>query len=67
MNASFEISGMHCGACVARVTRALQTIDPGVQVTLEPPRAQFSLPQLTLQDVQAALARAGDYQASAAD
>jgi copper chaperone CopZ len=27
----FEISGMHCGACVRRVTAALEKI-PGVQV-----------------------------------
>ncbi len=28
---SFQIDGMHCGACVRRVTKALQTV-PGTEV-----------------------------------
>ncbi len=59
-----EISGMHCGGCVNRVAKALRPLDPGVTVTLEPPRAVFSPDvQLTLAAVNETLAKIGDYRA----
>jgi copper chaperone CopZ len=65
MAREFEISGMHCGGCVNRVAKALRTIDAGVAVTLEPPRAQFSdAAQVSVDAVNAALSRIGDYRAS---
>jgi len=65
MAREFEISGMHCGGCVNRVAKALRTIDAGVAVTLEPPRAQFSdAAQVSVDAVNAALSRIGEYRAS---
>ncbi len=65
MQQTFRIDGMHCGGCVARVTRALKTVADDATVTLDPPEAtvETSVP-LTVEDVQAALSQAGDYTAS---
>jgi Cu+-exporting ATPase len=63
MEQVFRIDGMHCGGCVARVTRALKSIADDAQVTLEPPQATLEVPSpLTQEEVQAAVAAAGDYQ-----
>ncbi|HQR20194.1 MAG TPA: heavy-metal-associated domain-containing protein [Burkholderiaceae bacterium] len=67
MQQEFRIDGMHCGGCVARVTRALQSIADDVQVTLDPPRITLDAPQaLSPAAVQAAVAAAGDYVVSPA-
>jgi copper chaperone len=67
MQQVFSIVGMHCGGCVARVTRALKPIADDVEVTLEPPRITLEVPQaLTTEAVQAAVAAAGDYVVSPA-
>ena len=66
MAQEFEISGMHCGGCVNRVAKALRALDAGVAVTLEPPRAQFADAQVSADEVNAALAKIGDYRASEA-
>lgn len=66
MQQTFHIDGMHCGGCVARVTRALEAIADDVTVTLDPPQAQLEAPEaLSVQAVQAAVARAGDYKVTA--
>ncbi len=66
MQQTFEITGMHCGGCVNRVTKALKALAPEVSVTLEPPQAVFDAPTaLSLEQVKAAVARAGDYQVRA--
>ena len=65
MAKELEITGMHCGGCVNRVTKALRVLDSGVSVTLTPPRAQFSADaQISVDAVNAALAKAGEYRAS---
>jgi Cu+-exporting ATPase len=62
MRQEFRIDGMHCGGCVARVTRALEAIADEVQVTLDPPRATLESPDpLSLDEVQTAVKKAGDY------
>ena len=62
MQQEFRIEGMHCNGCVARVTKALQAIADDVQVTLEPPRATLeTADELSLDEVQAAVKKAGDY------
>jgi len=62
MQQIFRIEGMHCGGCVARVTRALKSIADEVEVTLDPPRITFESPEvLSTEAVQAAVAAAGDY------
>jgi copper chaperone len=67
MQQVFRIEGMHCGGCVARVTRALQPLADDVQVTLDPPRIALETPEaISAEAVQAAVATAGDYVVSPA-
>jgi Cu+-exporting ATPase len=62
MQQTFRIDGMHCGGCVARVTRALKPLADDVEVTLDPPQAKLDVPgALALVDVQAAVKAVGDY------
>lgn len=63
MQQEFEITGMHCGGCVKRVTTALKAIADEVTVTLDPPRAVFPEP-VDPDAVRAAVAKAGDYTAT---
>lgn len=64
MEQHFEITGMHCGGCVKRVTRALEPLADAVSVTLEPPRAVLEVDApLAPAAVQAALTAIGDFQA----
>jgi len=65
MAREFRISGMHCGGCVNRVAKALRALDANVTVALEPPRAGFSDgTEVSLETVNEALAKIGDYRAS---
>ncbi len=67
MQQVLHISGMHCGGCVNRVTRALKTVTPDVTVSLDPPQAILNVTQPVALDVIAAVvARAGDYAVEAA-
>ncbi len=62
MQQTFRIDGMHCGGCVARVTRALKPLADDVEVTLDPPQAKLNVPDaLALVAVQAAVKAVGDY------
>jgi copper chaperone CopZ len=66
MQQTFEIMGMHCGGCVNRVAKALKMLTPDVSVTLEPPQAVLDAPTvLSVEQVKAAVAKAGDYQVRA--
>lgn len=64
MEREIAIRGMHCGACVERVTKALMGV-PGVEsasVTLEPPRAVVrTRGEVAAGALGRAVARAGDY------
>ncbi len=65
MTQVFQISGMHCSGCSARVQRAAEALAPGATVTLEPPR--LTLPEGAAIDAEAinkALAEYGDYRAT---
>jgi Cu+-exporting ATPase len=67
MEQVFLIDGMHCGGCVARVTRALQPLADEVRVTLDPPQATLEVPApLAPEAVQAALRAAGEFSAQPA-
>lgn len=60
---TYTISGMTCGGCQAKVTRALQAIAPGALVTLHPPQA--TLPNdISVHAIRDALSAAGTYQAT---
>jgi copper chaperone CopZ len=64
MQQVFHIEGMHCAACVDRVNKALATLAQHVHVTLEPPQARLQVDApLSLEHVQTALQKVGDYRA----
>jgi copper chaperone CopZ len=56
-----KISGMHCNACVARVTRALKTVTPDVEVTLDPPQAVLTVDKPIAVDKLAAVVAGAGY------
>ncbi|HLU48973.1 MAG TPA: heavy metal-associated domain-containing protein, partial [Planctomycetota bacterium] len=64
MREDFEIQGMHCQGCAAKIRQALEDL-PGVsraEVTLEPPRARLDLKApVALSELDAALRRVGGY------
>ncbi len=62
MTQVFDVSGLHCGGCVTRVSNAVGKLAPGASVTLEPPR--LTLPEgmtLDAATINAALASLGSY------
>lgn len=62
MDQTFQITGMHCGACISKVTAALQPFAAGVSVTLKPPRVTLTdTSTTTIATLQAAVAIAGAY------
>jgi copper chaperone CopZ len=66
MQQTFEITGMHCGGCVNRVTKALKGVAQDATVTLDPPRAVIDVPApLPLEAVKAAVAKAGEFEVRA--
>lgn len=61
---SLEITGMHCGACVRRLTAAFKPLADEVSVTLVPPLAQFkgrTDSAALLEQAQAAASGVGNY------
>jgi copper chaperone len=66
MEQQFEITGMHCGGCVSRVTKALKPLANDVVVTLDPPRAVLEVDTpLSEDEVRAAVVSTGDFQVRA--
>jgi copper chaperone CopZ len=64
-----NITGMHCGGCVKKVTETLQRVDgvTAATVTLDPPQAQLETAQPISEDqLNAALAPLGKYRIGAA-
>jgi copper chaperone CopZ len=59
--ATFAISGMHCGACVKRIEAALAPLAAEVRVTLEPPAARVIDAKVDFSDIAQAVASAGNY------
>jgi copper chaperone CopZ len=58
---TYALAGLHCNACVARVTQALQPLAQTVSVTLAPMQATLVAPRVDLAALQAAVAAAGRY------
>lgn len=65
-NVTYQVSGLHCGACVNRVKNALTNAADSVEVTLTPPRATLRNPKQTLAELNQTLANVGDYRLSEA-
>jgi copper chaperone CopZ len=58
---TYPLAGLHCGACVSRVTAELQPLADSVEVTLSPMQATLTNLKTDLAGLQAAVARAGSY------
>lgn len=68
MKQSFELSGVHCEHCVARVKAALEPLAEHVEVTLSPALAVLTVKEkVPVSKVNEALAEAGDYSAKELD
>jgi copper chaperone CopZ len=65
MSVTYQLSGMHCGACVAKVTKALQPLAGAVTVSLNPQEVSIESSSVSLPDLQAALSAIGKYEISA--
>lgn len=63
--AKYQVSGMTCGGCVARVKATLVPMAEHVEVTLEPPQAIITNSHQSLMALNQALAGVGNYQLSA--
>ncbi len=62
MKKTYEIKGMHCQSCVAKITNALEGLATSINVTLNPPRAVLEGDSMVKLDVlNAAVAKVGDY------
>lgn len=67
MEQRFTIEGMHCKGCAAKVNQALAPLGDEVSVTLDPPEAVIEgADAVSVEEVQAALSRVGNYTARAA-
>ncbi len=58
---TFPLTGLHCGACVRRVTQALEPLASEVAVSLEPMQVVLKGAKAPLAALQAAVAQAGAY------
>jgi copper chaperone CopZ len=58
---TYPLQGLHCGACVAKVTKALQPLADEVTVSLAPMQVAMSNPHTDLVQLQTAVAQAGNY------
>ena len=56
-----SLSGLHCGACIDRVTRALTPLAEKVDVTLAPMQVTLTNPSRDFNTLQSAVAQAGAY------
>ena len=58
---TYTLTGLHCNACVKRVTTALAPLADSVNVTLSPMQAVLTQPRVAVEQLQAAVAQAGNY------
>lgn len=63
MDATFAVSGMHCGRCLGRISQALKPFADNVEVTISPQRATLRNLRdgATVHQLQAAISSAGPY------
>jgi copper chaperone CopZ len=65
MSVTYQLSGMHCGACVAKVSKALKPLAVGVDVSLNPQRVSLEGADASLSELQSVLSAVGKYEISA--
>lgn len=59
---TYPLTGLHCGACVSRVSKALAPLADQVSVTLAPMQAVLTDAKADLAQLQAAVSAAGAYE-----
>ena len=69
MKTNYTITGMTCGGCVTKVNNTIASINgvESVHVQLDNPQAVIeSSSKISLQEIQSALSKVGNYQISGA-
>jgi copper chaperone CopZ len=66
VTSTYQVTGMHCGSCIAKVTKALQPFASAVIVSLNPPQALLEGANAPIAMLQAALSGVGKYEIVAA-
>ncbi len=61
-NVTYALTGLHCSACIRRITDALTPLADQVQVTLSPMQAVLTDARVSLPELQAAVRSAGKYE-----
>jgi copper chaperone CopZ len=64
---TYALSGLHCGACVGRVTKALEPLAGSVEVSLNPQQVILHDSKASFPELQAAVAASGKYLLIAAE
>jgi copper chaperone CopZ len=59
---TYALQGLHCNACIGRVTKKLEPLADSVSVTLDPMQVVLTNPVADIGKLQAAVAEAGKYQ-----
>jgi copper chaperone CopZ len=62
---TYPLTGLHCNACVGRVTKALSPLAEEVQVSLDPQQVLIKNSRVSISELQAAVSGAGKYILSA--
>ena len=58
---TYALTGLHCGACVNKVTQALAPLAGGVEVTLQPMQVSLTKASADFEALKAAVENAGKY------
>jgi copper chaperone CopZ len=58
---TYPLTGLHCNACVGRVTKALSPLAEEVQVSLAPQQVLIKNSRVSMDELQAAVRAAGKY------
>ena len=58
---TYALTGLHCGACVGRVTKSLEPLAANVVVSLNPMQVVLTDATANFEELQTAVARAGKY------
>ena len=58
---TYALTGLHCGACVNKVTQALAPLAAGVEVSLQPMQVTLTDPTADFQALKLAVESAGKY------
>ena len=58
---TYPLEGLHCGACSAKVSKALQPLADAVAVSLAPMQVTLTNPHASLAQLQSAVATVGSY------